>query len=327
MPALDVQLPGTLETLLTQGSDAQLQAITPFERIGPEQADAHLRIAASENTRALTGIDPARHQRYTRARAAIHQRFLDRAASGALRWTLTLYPTAAFAQEAEMSLRDYEAFVVRAARLDDPDPVARWQELAAFQAALIDWLRPRSTVRILAEDTDLTLRVDGRAWVNSDGRHNFPSGEVFTGPIEDSVNGDIRFSFPSIVQGQEVDDVRLRFEDGRVVRATAGKNQALLDAMLATDDGARFVGEFAFGTNPTITRFTRNTLFDEKIGGTVHLALGSGYPETGSRNRSAIHWDLIRDTRGGGEVRVDGEVILKDGRFATDVIGNWTGKY
>jgi aminopeptidase len=312
-PAVDLQMPGMVEVLLLEGSDDQLKELTPFERVGSEQADALLRVTASENTRAMTGFSPERQQFYTRARAGLRQTFLDRAASGTLRWSSTVFPTDAHAQEAEMSLRDYEEFIASACWLDDPLPVARWKEIGVYQGQLIDWLTPRHEVHLVAEDTDLRLSIAGRPWINSDGHRNFPSGEIFVGPVEDSVEGHVRFSFPSIVQGREVDDVWLRFERGRVVEAKAGKNQAFLDAMLETDPGARYLGEFAFGTNRNIQRFTRNTLFDEKIGGTVHMALGSGYPDSGSQNRSAIHWDMICDLRRGGEVTVDGDLFLKDG--------------
>ncbi|MDI3340534.1 MAG: aminopeptidase [Sphaerobacter sp.] len=315
LPILDVHLPEAQEILLRHGSDAQLQAISPLEEFASTQADARLSVAAAENTRMLAGIDPARQRVFGRARADLRQRHLERAARGELKWTATLFPTAAYAQEADLSLHDYAEFVFRAGFLDDPDPVARWRELAAYQQRLIDWLTPRREVHVTGPDTDLRLRIAGRTWINSDGHRNFPSGEIFTGPIEDSVEGTIRFTHATIVQGREVEDVRLWFERGRVVRATAARNQAFLEAMLETDAGARYVGEFAFGTNRAIDRFTRNILFDEKIGGTIHLALGAGYPDSGSQNQSAIHWDLICDLRQGGQVTVDGEVFLKDGEY------------
>jgi aminopeptidase len=314
-PSIELQMPGLLEVLLAEGSDDQLQAISPFERVGPEQADTLLRVSAAENTRSMTGVSPARQQVYARARGPLRQTFLERAASGALRWSSTVFPTDAHAQEAEMSLRDYEDFIASAGWLDDPDPVLRWRALADMQTLLIGWLSPRKEVRLLAEDTDLRLSIADRPWINSDGHRNFPSGEIFVGPVEDSVEGHVRFSFPSIVQGREVDDIWLRFEQGRVVEARASKNQSFLDAMLDTDEGARYLGEFAFGTNRNIQQFTRNTLFDEKIGGTVHMALGAGYPDSGSKNQSAIHWDMICDLRQGGEVRVDGDLFMKDGEF------------
>lgn len=314
-PALEVLVPEVIEFLLTEGNDEQLAAIDPFERVGSEHADAHLRVSASENTRSMTAIRPERQQAYSRARAPIRRNRLDRAATGKLRWSSTVYPTQAHAQEAEMSLRAYEEFIAAAGWLDEPDPVAKWRDVGEYQDRLIKWLTPKREIHVVAPDTDLTLRIANRTWINSDGHRNFPSGEIFVGPIEDSVEGHIRFSFASVVQGREVDDIHLWFESGKVVRAEAAKNQDFLESMLDTDDGARYLGEFAFGTNDNISRFTRNTLFDEKMGGTVHMALGAGYPDSGSLNRSAIHWDLIRDLRGGGEVWVDGELFEKDGKI------------
>lgn len=314
-PAVEVLLPEITQILLNEGSDEQLTAIDPFEIIGSERADCHLRVTSSENTRSMTAIDPARQQTYARARGPIRRNRLDRAASGALRWSSTVYPTQAHAQEAEMSLGDYEEFVAGAGWLDEADPVQKWREVGDYQNRLIEWLTPKREVRVVSEDTDLTVRITDRTWINSDGHRNFPSGEIFVGPVENSVNGHIRFSFASIVQGREVDDIHLWFEQGKVVRAEAAKNQDFLESMLNIDDGARFLGEFAFGTNDNISRFTRNTLFDEKMGGTVHMALGAGYPDSGSKNRSAIHWDLIRDLRGGGEVWVDGELFEKNGKI------------
>jgi len=315
LPLLDVQLPGATEILLRDGTDEQLGVISPVERFASEEADCWLRVSAATNTRSLSGIDPARQRAHGKARAAVRQAYLDRAASGALRWSSTVFPTEAYAQDADMSLEEYEEFVFRAEKLDDPDPVASWRAVGVYQGQLIDWLTPRHAVHVAGPDTDLRLQVGGRTWINSDGHRNFPSGEVFTGPLEDSAEGHVRFTYSSIMQGREVEGVQLWFEHGKVVRATAAKNQEFLESMLNSDAGARYLGEFAFGTNRDITRFTGNTLFDEKIGGTVHMALGSGYPDSGSLNRSAIHWDLICDLRQGGEVTVDGEVFVRDGQF------------
>jgi aminopeptidase len=238
-----------------------------------------------------------------------------RAASGELRWSLTLYPTAAYAQDADMATAEFAEMLTGMCMLDQPDPVAAWRMLSNRQQQLIDWLTPRREVHITGRDTDLRLSIEGRTWNNSDGKRNFPSGEIFTGPIEDSAEGRIRFSFPVVTQGVEVSDVRLRFEAGKVVDASAARHEDVLIAALDTDDGARHLGEFAFGTNFGLTRFTKRILLDEKIGGTVHMALGRGYPDTGSLNRSAIHWDLICDIRQRGKVQVDGIDFLVDGVY------------
>jgi aminopeptidase len=214
-----------------------------------------------------------------------------------------------------MSTPDFADFVYAACKLDAPDPAAAWKAQAAEQQRLIDWLDGKSEVRLRGEDTDLRLSVAGRTWINADGTHNFPDGEIFTGPVEDGVNGTVTFSYPVVTSGREVEGIVLRFEQGKVVAATATKGQEYLDAVLETDAGARILGEFAIGTNYDIQRFTKNILFDEKIGGTVHMAIGAGYPKTGSTNQSAVHWDMICDLRDGGELRADGELMLKDGKF------------
>jgi aminopeptidase len=214
-----------------------------------------------------------------------------------------------------MALAEYEDFVYGAGRLDRRDPVGEWKKVAARQARLCRFLGRRKTIRIVGRDTDLSFRVAGRKWINCDGRRNFPDGEVFTSPLEDSAEGRIRYSFPAVYSGKEVENVRLVFRAGKVVEARADKGEDLLRSMLDTDAGSRFVGELAFGTNYGVTRFTRNTLFDEKIGGTVHVALGAALPESGGRNRSGIHWDMVCDTRKGFTVYGDGKPIMKDGKW------------
>jgi len=239
---------------------------------------------------------------------------MERAAVGEMRWCGTQYPTEAHAQDAEMSLTDYEDFVFKSCLLDQDDPGAGWQGVRDSQQHIVDYLMAHDTIHIVAPGTDLTYRTGGRIWINSDGKHNFPSGEVFTGPHEDSAEGHVRFSYPAIYNGREVEDVRLTFKAGKVVEATAGRGQEFLLAMLDTDPGARYLGEVAFGLNYGIQRFTRNILFDEKIGGTMHMALGRAYPDTGGKNDSAIHWDLISDLRE-GEVYADGELCYRAGKF------------
>jgi aminopeptidase len=230
-------------------------------------------------------------------------------------WTLTLYPTDAYAQDADMSTTDYAEFVLNACKLNRPDPVAAWMELAAEQQRLIDWLADKDEIHLTGPGTDLTLSTKGRHWINADGRKNFPDGEIFTGPVETSVDGHVQFSYPVVHAGREIVDIRLAFENGRVTDATAAKGEEYLVKTLDTDEGARVLGEFAFGTNYDIQRFTKNILFDEKIGGTVHMAVGAGYPESGSTNESAVHWDMICDLRDGGEVTVDGQPFMRDGQI------------
>jgi aminopeptidase len=312
MPVIE----GVATDLMLHGADEQLRFIPPTEEYMRLKADVVINVRAETNTRRMNAVDPARQSMYAAARRHLTEGYMQRAADGELDWTLTLYPTDAYAQDADMDTAEFEDFVMHACKLDRDDPVAAWKELREEQQRLIDWLDGKSEVHLTGPDTDLKLSVAGRTWINSDGRRNFPSGEIFTGPVEDSVNGHIRFSFPVVTAGREIDDIRLRFEDGKVVDATAAKNEDYLIETLDTDPGARYLGEFAFGTNFDIQRFIRNILFDEKIGGTVHMAVGRGYPETGSKNGSAIHWDMICDLRQGGQVTVDGELFQKDGRFA-----------
>jgi aminopeptidase len=313
-----VYLPSVAETqgdLLELGSDAQLDFISPVERFARAEADVAITIMASTNTRHRSTIDPERQRRWAQARAELRAAFFDRAAAGTLRWSLSIFPTPAYAQDADMGTDEFAELVYAACKIDQPDPVAAWMGLSARQAQLISYLTTKHDVHLIGPDTDLRLSVAGRSWINSDGKRNFPSGEIFTGPIEDSATGQVRFSYPMVTDGREISDVRLKFDQGVVIDATATRNEAYLHRILETDDGARRLGEFAFGTNYDLQRFTKNTLLDEKIGGTVHMALGSGYPDTGSVNRSAVHWDLISDLRQGGRVEVDGEVFLEDGRF------------
>lgn len=314
-PWVQLGLEGADEVFYAKASDAQLDFVPKFALAIIEEIQASISVWTETNTKRLTGVDPAKQARRARATRPLSERFLERAAKKELRWTGTLYPTPAFAQDAEMSLRDFEDFVFRACRVEEPDPVAAWRELSRWQEGLVRWLSARDEVHIVGPGTDLRLRTGGRTWINCDGHENFPDGEVFTGPVEESVEGHIRFTYPACLYGREVEDVRLEFKRGRVVEASAGKNEEFLRRMLDADEGARYVGEFAFGTNAGIQRFTKNTLFDEKIGGTVHLALGRGYPESGSKNASAIHWDMVCDLRSGGEVRVDGVPFLRDGKF------------
>jgi aminopeptidase len=303
------------EVLLSQGTEAQIAWVNPAQREDVERADVWIVVEAPSNTKALTAIAPERQAAWQRARKALRERYLERALSGELRWVLTAYPTTAAAQDAEMSLSEYEDFVYAAALLDDGDPVGRWRAFAEELKRAAEFLNGKEEVRIVAEDTDLTLSFGGRSWIAADGHENFPDGEVFTAPHETGVDGHIRFTYPAVFRGRQVDDVRLRFEGGEVVDATAARAQDFLEEMVALDEGARRVGELAFGLNDAVTVFTRNILFDEKIGGTVHLALGSAYPECGGENRSALHWDMICDLRSGSEVYADGELVYRDGRF------------
>jgi len=314
-PHVVLGLPGLQEVLLAEANEQQLSFVSPMDELVMNQFNATLNILASENTRALANADPAKQAMLSKSRRGLTETFMRRQATGDLKWSITLFPTNAYAQDAGMSLDDFSEFVYGACFLNEEDPVAHWKALAAEQQHLVDWLKGKESVHLIAKETDLRLSIKDRVFINGDGQKNFPDGEFFTGPVEDSVNGHIRFSIPAMFQGRPVEGVRLRFEQGKVVESTADVGQELLDQMLAMDEGASRLGEFAFGNNFGISRGIKNILFDEKIGGSVHMALGAGYPDTGSVNHSALHWDMICDLRTGGEVRVDGQLFNKDGKF------------
>jgi aminopeptidase len=302
------------EMLLKEGNPEQIERSTQLIGAIAPQIDARLTILSERNTKAASNTDPAKMARLVQASLDIREQWQKREAEGKFRWSLTLYPTAAYAQDAEMSLSEFEEFVCNVCFLNDENPIARWQELAREQQRLVDWLVGRKQAHILGPNTDLRLSIKDRIFINSDGKHNFPSGEFFTGPVENSAEGVIQFDVPAAYSGRAIEGVRLVFHEGKVVEASARQGQQYLEEMLEMDGGARYLGEFAFGNNPGVVRATKNILFDEKMGGTVHLALGNSYPETGGLNKSALHWDMVCDLRQQGEVWIDDVLFLKDGK-------------
>lgn len=303
------------EIIIRSASESQLTWISPIETTLWDQIDALISIRAAKNTRSMSGIEPSKQRLRSQARRSLTETYMRRSAEGSLRWVGTQYPCQAFAQEAEMHLTDYEDFVYRATFSDQPNPVAKWQEMHATQQTLVDWLTGKEQMAIRGPHVDLVLSIKDRIFINSDGKNNMPSGEIFTGPVETSVNGWVYFNYPAIREGREVEGVKLEFKDGKVISASAAKNEAYLISQLDADEGSRFLGEFAIGTNYGIDRFTKSILFDEKIGGTMHMAVGAGYPQTGSQNKSSIHWDFICDMRNESEIRVDGELFYQNGQF------------
>lgn len=310
VPFTQVALPGMQELYFENAQDIHFKETPKLTRLVNEAADGFINILAPTNTRAMAGVDPARQQAVGRRDRELLDAMISRD-----RWILTLFPTEALAQESDMSLTDYEDFAFSAMGLDEDDPVAFWSDKSREQEKLKERLQEAREIRLVGPRTDLTLNVEGRTFINSAGTHNMPCGEVFTGPVEDSANGHVYFGVPAAVGGRDVSGVSFRFEDGRVVEATAEKGQEYLDAMLDADEGARYLGELGIGTNYHIPRATRNILFDEKLGGTVHLAVGRSYETTGGKNESSVHWDLITDLREGGELYADGELIQRDGKF------------
>lgn len=315
------------EIMLEQGNDEQLEYLSPLDMHRIEHVDVVISFWAETNTKAMSGVDPKRSAMRQAARKPFMKRFMQRNADKSLRWCGTLYPTQASAQDAEMSLRAYADFVFKAGLLHLDDPAAAWREIEKRQQLVVDYLNTKKEVHFQVpphnghDGTDLQVNVDGATWINCPGRENFPDGEVFAGP--QGADGHVNYTFPAVYGGREVQGVRLAFKEGRVVDASATKNEAFLIEMLDQDAGARTMGEIAIGTNYSITEFSRNTLFDEKIGGTFHAAVGAGYPESGSTNESGLHWDMVCEMRKrnghpatpGGTIEADGELFHKNGKF------------
>jgi aminopeptidase len=307
------------EIFLKHGSDEQLTYISELQKLEIDKLDAYFAIAARDNTRFLSNVDPSKQALVSKAQKDLMVKMMERTASGEFKWVGTMFPTLSAAQDAEMSLSEYEDFVYNAGHVNDSDPVAYWKELSGKQKKMCDYLNTVKEIKVKANETQLTVKVAGRKWINCDGKFNFPDGEVFTAPIENSAEGHILYSFPACYGGREVVNVRLEFKEGKLVGFSADKNQDFLEKMVDMDEGSRFLGEFAIGTNYNITKFTKNTLFDEKLGGTIHLALGQAYPEAGGKNQSGLHWDMVCDMHEGGELTADGELIYKDGQFIKEL--------
>jgi aminopeptidase len=316
-PHLILRLPDQDKILLTHADDAQLDFTPTFQKLVTDQFDVYIRARADTDTRMLRDIPPTRQTRWQKTMAPIRNRMLARGADRSLRWVLAQYPTQAYAREAGMDFGAYEDFLYAACHADGdtPDPVAYWKGVEAKQRRIVAQFEGHHQVQLTGPNVDLSLSIQGRKFNNACGHVNMPDGEIYTGPVEDSANGWVKFTYPAVYQGRIVEDVALKFEHGRVASATSSGEQEFLQKMIDSDAGSRFLGEFAIGTNFEIDRFTHNILFDEKIGGTFHLALGAGYPETGSRNTSAIHWDFICDMRTDSEIRVDGVAVYRNGQF------------
>jgi len=293
----------------------QLKRVSPFQKEALETFDAYLNIMAPFNLRSLQNADRSKMNLHSEAMQAIQTTYNERTSSGKMKRSLCQFPTDAAAQNAGMSLRDYEDFIFKSCFLYEEDPAEKWRELGRNQQKAVDLLNSRSLIRYVNPATDITFSVSGRTWINSDGKANMPSGEVFTSPVEDSVNGYITFDFPSIYSGNEVEGIRLEVKDGRVINWKASRGQEFLDKIFEIP-GARYFGEAAIATNYGITRPTKNILFDEKIGGTVHMAIGQSYLHAGGKNQSSVHWDMIADMKTGGQIFADGKLIYENGQFS-----------
>ena len=311
-PVLRIRVDGLTELLYTYGSEKQVTHVSPFTKFFLKEIDGIISIFAETNLKRLSGVPPAKIKQRTASQREIIDLYMKHVKPGAL--AIIPYPTEAFAQEAEMSLFEYQDFVAKACYLDKKDPVEKWRKLSKKQERITQKLDKIKNMRFVGEDTDLKLKVEGRKWINSDGHVNMPSGEVFTGPVENSAQGQIRFTYPGIYMGREIEDITLVFKNGKVTRAKAEKGEELLKELLKTDAGAKRIGEIAIGTNKGITRFTKNMLFDEKMDHCMHLALGRSIPISGGKNQSSIHWDLLKDMKH-GEIHADRELIYENGKF------------
>jgi aminopeptidase len=296
-------------------TEEQLNWCSPLDMLMIKQVDAAIFIAAPENSRALNAVDPVKQQARQKAYKKWYDIYMKRSAERSLRWTMANYPTPSLAQDADMSLADYEDFVFKATFVDQPDPVKAWRKVHDDQQKLVDYLAGKKEFRIKGANADIVMSVEGRQFINSDGDQNMPSGEVFTSPVENSATGWVNFTYPAVHLGREVEGVRIEFKDGKVVKATAAKNEEFLNKMFDVDKGSRTLGELGLGTNYGITRFTKDILFDEKIGGSFHLAVGAGFEECGGRNHSSLHWDFICDARTDTEMVVDGKLFYRNGKF------------
>lgn len=314
-PHLLLELPDQDKILFDLARDDQLDFPLTFRQLAYDQFESRIRIHSATHPRLLSQVDPARQKRRQKALAPILEAQMRRGANRSFKWVTTLFPTAGYAKEAGMSLKKFEDFVYHACHADLDNPVAGWKKLADRQRKIINRLEGHNQVTLKGPNVDLTLSIQERKFLNGDGQNNMPDGEIYTGPVEDSVNGWVRFDFPAIYNGVMVEGVELTFSSGRVTQARAAKNQPILMEMLESDPGARYLGEFAIGTNDEIDRFTHNILFDEKLGGTFHMALGAGYPQTGSRNKSMIHWDMICGMKENAEMILDGETFYRNGNF------------
>jgi aminopeptidase len=305
--------PGMEEIFYKYASNDQLDYLSPVRKLMYETFDARMVVEAETNTRELANVDPKKISRARKANAPLFKTMLRRIERKQMNWCLTVYPTDSMAQEANMSLSDYREFVFEAGMLNSKDPVALWRAEAKKQQKLTQWLKGKNKVSLKGSNIDLTFSIKGRTFIPCAGDQNFPDGEIFTSPVENSVNGWVRFKYPAIFDGQEIENIELWFENGKVVKEKAERNQELLTAQLNTDKGARYLGEWGIGTNYNIKQFTKNMLFDEKLGGTIHLALGLGFEAAGGHNESGLHWDMLCDMAN-SEVLVDGKLFYKNGK-------------
>ncbi len=313
VPGID----GIRVTFFKYASDEQLKYVSKTEELIFKEFDRLIEIRADFNTRRFSNVDSKKLSTFMGVpkRRELREIQDKRTLKGEFKWIVLAYPCNAYAQEANMDLISYADLVYKSLFLDKENPIDYWRKIQKKQDLIIDYLNNIKEIRVIGEDTDLLLSVEGRKWINCCGERNLPDGEIYTGPVEDSINGHIRFTYPGIYMGKEVEDIYLEFKDGEVIKATALKGEDILQEILKIENAKR-LGEFAIGTNYGIKKFTKNMLFDEKLGGTLHCTLGLGFEKTGSTNKSAIHWDILKDMKTpGSKIIADNKVIYEEGKW------------
>lgn len=314
-PVVRMGVEGLTEVYIKNATDEQLEYVDPMVEIEYDKAKNFISIGAPLNVKNMARLDSKKLAKRSSVMKHLSEKMLKRSAEGDLKWVIADFPTNALAQEAKMSLEEYTEFLIKSCYLHTEDPVKQWQEIGENQEKIAEFLNKKSKIRIVGDKTDITFNVAGRIWKSCAGECNFPDGEVYTSPVEDSANGQIYFDFPQIYRGNEAQKVLLTLKDGKVIEAKAEKGEEFLNNMLDMDEGSRFVGEIAIGTNDMIQDVTGNILFDEKIGGSIHMAVGASYPDTGGKNVSGLHWDLIKNMKNGGQIYADDELIYENGKF------------
>ena len=314
-PLVRCGMDGLAELFLKYADDEQLEFVDEMSKIEYETVKNFISISAPVNVKRLARISPEKQAKRSKATRQLSENLMKRSANGEAKWVIADFPTNALAQEAKMSLDDYTQFIINSCYLDCDDPVSKWKEIEKEQQGKTDYLNTTTKIRFVGEKTDITFSTEGRKWINCCGLNNFPDGEIFTSPVENSANGQIYFDFPAIYRGNEANKILLTLKDGKVIDYKVEQGEDFFSAMINQDEGARFVGEIAIGTNERVKEITGNILFDEKIGGSIHMALGASYPETGGKNISGLHWDLIKNMKNGGQIYADDKLIYENGKF------------
>ncbi len=308
-------LENPLGIFINNANKEQLNHTDIFYKKVVEDFDVLISILSESNLQSYAFFNSEKEGQYSKTHTGVTHTYFERLSTRELRRVLTIFPTQGAAQFAEMPLDDYEDFFFDTIYCDANDPVKVWKGIAKDQEKIVTYLNGKEKVEIKGPHIDLSFSIKDRTFISCAGEVNMPDGEIFTGPVEDSVNGWVHFTYPDYTSGVEITDIKLEFVNGRVEKASASKNEEKLMDTLNRDEGARYLGEFGIGTNERVNRFVRNMLSDEKIGGTIHFALGHGYPESGSKNESSIHRDLLCDMKDGGQIFIDDELIYESGKF------------